>query len=424
MTLRGPAFLRFLAGWDQDAATLQRALAERAGHPVVFSEPGADDSASALVQLFDRDPLDAVTQREDGTWLLPYHPWEAYRRAVEERYLGPPSPPLHARIPLPYHWVPGPLRLGLYPLIAGSPSSPPEAQPPDPAWPIEGRLDAFRATLYDGVTPDSGSHQKARAKAPVSGPWPGGKRFPLLMTHDIDTKRGLRTSYALLDEMVAIGLKPCFFLVGKGYAWDPGFCSAVQEAGGEIALHGARHDNRIAYLSAEKAGQRLDGCKDLIDNHGIRGFRSPSLLVSDPLYDALSTRFSWDSSVPDTDTHTLLGVRRGCGTLFPFRRRGLVVLPTTMPADDRLLLLGYEGLRLIDVLRRKWLHVRETGGLCHFLTHPEPHLFGKRLLRDLYRALLGEILDGGDAWVATPSMVADYWLSLAEPAPGDGSKAE
>tara|TARA_B100000029_G_scaffold490467_1_gene549516 strand:- start:135 stop:413 length:279 start_codon:yes stop_codon:yes gene_type:complete len=87
-----------------------------------------------------------------------------------------------------------------------------------------------------------------------------------------------------------------------------------------------------------------------------------------------------------------------------------------MPADDRLQLLGYEGMDFIAVLRRKWEHVRSVGGLCHFLTHPEPHLFGRRVLRDLYRALLDEILDAGDAWIATPSMVAKHWRGLEDPA--------
>ena len=83
-----------------------------------------------------------------------------------------------------------------------------------------------------------------------------------------------------------------------------------------------------------------------------------------------------------------------------------------MPADDRLLLLGYEGLGLLEPLRRKWRHVRRVGGLCHFLTHPEPHLLGRPALRDLFSAMLKEILEPGDAWIATPSEVAAFWRDL------------
>ena len=233
-----------------------------------------------------------------------------------------------------------------------------------------------------------------------------------MMTHDIDTKEGMKMAGQVLDEMVELGLKPCFFLVAHGYQWDDGFCDAVRQAGGEIALHGDTHDNRIAFEPRERIKTRLDSCRELIERHHILGFRSPSLLVSHDLYEEIGARFAWDSSVPDCDTNTLIGPRRGCGTIFPYRRQGTIVLPITMPADDRLLLLGYRGLDLLGLLRRKWQHVREVGGLCHFLTHPEPHLFGKSVIRDLFRALIQEAVDLDDCWIATPSMVADYWRSL------------
>ncbi|HCP48451.1 MAG TPA: hypothetical protein DIU15_20610 [Deltaproteobacteria bacterium] len=401
------AFLRFLARWDRDEDALRTALAETAGRQVDFLGNAPPTQAQALFNLFERDPLDAVTQGEDESLSLPYHPWAAYRAIVEEQYLGPLKAPLHARVPLPYHLVPGGLRMLLYPLVAGRPEITPEQCPPNPSWPVEPRLDRFRRDLFEGM---AGGHQAPK------NPWPGGKRFALLMTHDVDTRRGLAASGTILEEMAGMGLKPCFFLVGRGYKWDDGFCDAVRQAGGEIGLHGDTHDNRIAFETAARAGNRLDSCQDRIQRHGIRGFRSPSLLVSDALYTAVGTRFAWDSSVPDTDTHTLIGPRRGCATVFPFRRQQTLVLPTTMPADDRLQLLGYEGMDFIAVLRRKWEHVRSVGGLCHFLTHPEPHLFGRRVLRDLYRALLDEILDAGDAWIATPSMVAKHWRGLEDPA--------
>jgi peptidoglycan/xylan/chitin deacetylase (PgdA/CDA1 family) len=402
-----PDYLRWLARWDLDEEALRQAISDSAGLDVRFRGTPPPRETGALFSMFERDPLDAVTEQEDGSLVLPYHPWEAYRSVVEEAYLGEVKAPLHARTRLPYHWVPGPLRLAAYPLIAGRRKSDPEACPPHPAWPIEPRIDSFRAALYDGLS-RSGEHSEASD----AGPWPEGRRYVFMMTHDVDTKAGMKMAGQVLDEMLELGLKPCFFLVAHGYRWDDGFCDAVRQGGGEIGLHGDTHDNRIAFEDAEEAGRRLDSCRDKIERHGIRGFRSPSLLVSEALYQAVGSRFAWDSSVPDTDTDTLIGARRGCGTIFPYRRGKTLVLPITMPADDRLLLLGYRGLQLLDVLRRKWRYVRKTGGLCHFLTHPEPHLFGKAVIRDLYRALIQEAVDSDDCWIATPSMLADYWQSL------------
>jgi|GEM_PF-1460949 len=409
MAHHGPDMLQFLSRWDRDPEALGRALEAVAGHKVTFEQTRSVNSRSVF-HGFDLDPLAAVTQMDDGSWMLPHDPWNAWRSAVEETYLGEPKAPLHARIPLPYHLVPGPLRMALYPLVAGRNKLDPEASPPDPAWPIEDRIDRYRMRLYEGL----GAPKTER------GPWPGGKSFPLMVTLDVDTKHGMKRAAVVLDELVDLGLKPCFFLVGHGYDWDRGFCEAVRQAGGEIGLHGDLHDNRIAFCDAAEAGKRLDSCRDLIHEQRILGFRSPSLLVSDALYEALGTRFAWDSSVPDTDTHTLLGPRRGCGTVFPFRRGGTVVLPTTMAADDRLELLGYKGLRLLEPWRRKWAHVRAMGGLCHFLLHPEPHLFGRPLIRDLFGALIKEILAPGDAWVATPSEVAEYWRGLED----EGDRAD
>jgi peptidoglycan/xylan/chitin deacetylase (PgdA/CDA1 family) len=396
------AFLRFLSRWDRDESEVLSAIGDLAGRSVEFSGRPPPRDAGGLFALFERSPLDAVSQREDGSWVVPYNPWLAYRSIVEERYLPPAKAPLHSRLPFNYHRIPGWLRLALYPLVAGKGGRDAQACPPDPAWPIERRVDDYRASLF-------GQLERPQQGENSAGAWPGGARYPLLMTHDVDTREGMKAAGPILDEMVELGLKPCFFLVAHGYEWDEGFCDAVRQAGGEIGLHGDTHDNRIAYEPRARIAERLDSCRDTIERHGIRGFRSPSLLVSDALYEEIGPRFAWDSSVPDTDTNTLLGPRRGCATVFPFRRAGSLVLPTTMPADDRLLLLGYQGLDLLAILRRKWSYVREVSGLCHFLTHPEPHLFGKKLLRDIYRALIEEIQAEGDAWITTPSELAAWW---------------
>lgn len=398
-------FLSFLSAWDQDEATVLSATSALAGCRVRFSGRPPPTEAGGLFGIFERQPLDAVTQTEEGGWVIPYNPWSAYRSIVEERYLPDLGPPAHSKLPFNYQRVPGWLRLALYPLVAGGRGNEDSIEVVQPKWPIEARVDDYRIGLYQAL------HEGGDSKEEESG-WPGGAQYPLLMTHDIDTREGMKRAGAVLDDMVAIGLKPCFFLVGQGYDWDPGFCSAVRQAGGEIALHGDTHDNRIAYETPERIAARLDSCRDIVEEQQIRGFRAPSLLVSDNLYSQLRDRFEWDSSVPDTDRDTLVGPRRGCGTVFPFHRAGTLVLPTTMPADDRLLLLGMRGLDLLDVLRRKWKHVRQVGGLCHFLTHPEPHLFGKQVLRDLYRALLEEILAEGDAWITTPSELATHWETL------------
>ncbi|MEE2830260.1 MAG: hypothetical protein VX498_13815 [Myxococcota bacterium] len=104
---RGRGFLRFLSRWDHDQGEVLRAIGELAGRAVEFSGTPPPNKAADLFSLFERSPLDAVSQQDDGTWVIPYNPWLAYRQIVEERYLRPPSRPLHTRLPFNYHRVPG-----------------------------------------------------------------------------------------------------------------------------------------------------------------------------------------------------------------------------------------------------------------------------------------------------------------------------
>ena len=235
-------YLRFLARWDRDEEALRQAISDSGGVEVSFRGTVPPRDSAALFNMFERDPLDAVTELEDGSLVLPYHPWDAYRNIVEEAYLGEVKAPLHARVALPYHWVPGPLRLAIYPLIAGRSGIDIESSPPYPSWPIEPRLDSFRSTLFQGLT-----EAKGPTKNTTQGAWPKGRRYVFMMTHDIDTKEGMKMAGQVLDEMVELGLKPCFFLVAHGYQWDDGFCDAVRQAGGEIALHGDTNYIRFAF---------------------------------------------------------------------------------------------------------------------------------------------------------------------------------
>ncbi len=78
-------YLRFLARWDRDEQALRQALSDRAGHEVHFTDRQVPEQATPLFGLFSRDPLDAVTERADGSRQLPYNPWRAWRDIVEER---------------------------------------------------------------------------------------------------------------------------------------------------------------------------------------------------------------------------------------------------------------------------------------------------------------------------------------------------
>jgi hypothetical protein len=125
-----------------------------------------------------------------------------------------------------------------------------------------------------------------------------------------------------------------------------------------------------------------------MQRHGIVGFRSPALLMTPALWEQLRTRFAYDSSVPDSDVEGVTAPRRGCSTVFPFHRRGLLELPLTLPLDDRLLLLGQGPRAILTSWQEKLRWIDQVGGIAVVTTHVEPHLGGNPELRSTYNALL------------------------------------
>ncbi|MCK6526674.1 hypothetical protein L6R50_03685 [Myxococcota bacterium] len=394
--------LRVIAAWDRDEAGLCAVLGEVLGHPFRFA--GGPVPREAPFDLFARDPLGAFTRGPDGGIGVPGDPYGAWRILVEERWL-PRGRPAFTR--LPASLPPGPLRLPLASLLSRG-EGPHDACPPHPAWPVEDRLDRWRLSLHRALL----ALGHGPGTVPDPAPWPGGKRFALVVTHDLDTARGQALAGAVLEEEAALGLRPSLFLPARGYRWDEGLLAAVRQAGGEIGLHGVAHDGRLPFASEDAIRAELRSTLPLLERHDIQGFRAPFLLDSEALLRVLPEFFRYDTSVPDTDTRSAVAPRRGCGTAFPCRRYGTLTVPLTLPQDDRLLQLGYRGLDLLDVLRRKLEAVRRVGAVALFNTHPEPHAGGRRVVRDLYLALFREALDAGDGWIATPGEVARHWASL------------
>ena len=170
--------------------------------------------------------------------------------------------------------------------------------------------------------------------------------------------------------------------------------------------------SRLADLDSEAIRERLDSCNDFVQRHSISGFRSPSFRVSPALYDQLAGRFGYDSSVPDTDIASPWYVRRGCCTVFPYRRNGLLVIPPTLPPEDKCIALGMS----IEETKQLWMdkvkNIRQQGGLVCAVIHSEPHLWSGREREKLYRWLTGFLAQQEDAWITTPNRVMELYSSL------------
>jgi peptidoglycan/xylan/chitin deacetylase (PgdA/CDA1 family) len=387
----------------------------RTGHEVtlpVSTSPAGRPEGPVLAEFRDgRGVWPAVSMAGDAV-RFHFDPWATATHITEERYLTP-SRPLYARLPESIRSLPGPLRLaGQHVVIPLQQWRYREPDNPFPRYPREDAVEVLRAIV-----------QSALGRPPEQ-PWPWDHPV-VALTHDVDTGQGQIRAPDIAAVEHELGMRSCWFVAGDRYPLDHALWDELRHEGHELGLHGARHDGRIAYLDAGRIARRLDRCADVVQRHEMVGFRSPALLMSDTLADAIRERFAYDSSVPDTDVRAVAGPRRGCASLLPVWRRGLLQLPLTLPLDDRLLLLGHTPRGVYEVWRNKLDWIIERGGVALVTTHAEPHLGADPGVLDAYRRLL-EHIRGRGIEVRLPRDVARAWarVDAADAGADDGACGE
>src|SRR5262245_14369721 len=208
-------------------------------------------------------------------------------------------------------------------------------------------------------------------RTPTNWPgWPHGKEFALVLTHDVESRRGLRHCHQLVELEMRLGVRSSFNFVPEGpYVTPDALRSFLGDHGFEVGVHDLHHDgslyrSRVIFESHAKrinkylAAWRAVGFRSGFMFHDLRW-----LADLDILYDA--STFDTDPFEPQPD---------GVKTIFPFqvvRSEGkpYVELPYTLPQDSTLFLLLNE--RGIDVWKRKLDWVAAHGGLALINVHPD-----------------------------------------------------
>lgn len=207
-------------------------------------------------------------------------------------------------------------------------------------------------------------------KPPVNwSGWPAGKRFALVLTHDVDTVQGQEKCLPLVKLERELGFRSAFNFVIKNDV-SPGLRFYLAENGFEVGVHGLVHD-RSLYESREAFRRQAIIINRFLAEWGAVGFRSPSMYHNlewihdlDIEYDA--STFDTDPFEPQPD---------GVGTIFPFfvggdgSGNGYMELPYTLPQDFTLFILLQE--RDIRVWKRKLDWIAEKGGMALLNTHPD-----------------------------------------------------
>lgn len=264
-----------------------------------------------------------------------------------------------------------------------------------PRWPVETGLHDLLDMLLAAL------RAIADEPVPTLRSWPEGRRWALVLSHDVEKAAGLEAMDDVLALERGLGLRSCWNFVPQRYDVSPTRIRQLQSDGFEVGVHGLYHDGR----DLTNLPRRLPQIRSAAARWGAVGFRSPSMHRRWHLMPSLG--FDYDSSYPDTDPFEPQA--GGCCSWLPFLHRGMVELPMTMPQDHTLFV----------ILRRPsehaWLDkatlLRARGGMALLDTHPD--YMRDRSILNAYRSFLETFADDPDMWQALPREVSAWWRRRA-----------
>jgi hypothetical protein len=353
----------------------------------------------------DGAPAGSVWRSSDGAVLLPFDPseaivafWsEAYQTASPSRAAGAKRVAMHVYYRL------RPLMPRAVQIWMRRRFSHIQARASFPRWPVEPSLHELYDFLFDRLAGIDGG------PVPTIAPWPAGRSWALVLTHDVETKLGYESIALMRDREEAAGYRSSWNLVprrheaAKRYEVSDDVVAGLAARGFEVGVHGLYHDGRDLE-SREVLLQRLPAIRTYAERWHAAGFRSPATHRSWELMPLLG--FDYDSSSPDTDPFEPQS--GGCCTWLPFHIGDLVELPITLPQDHTLFVILQRDER---VWMEKADYLRERGGLALLITHPDYMLDAERL--GAYERLLERYRDDDTAWRALPREISDWWRRRA-----------
>lgn len=342
----------------------------------------------------------AIWRDSAGSVLLPFDPGEVMQQFWSESYRdigrGAVTAAGRAALLRSYYLVrpalPRPVQLRLRRGFTRV-----QARSSFPQWPIEDSLHDLYAWLFTALA------ELAGRPVPFLGPWPAGRSWALVLTHDVETDAGCRGISLLRDVERARGYRSSWNFVPRRYRVAADTLSALHDEGCEIGVHGLWHDGRDLG-SRRLLDRRLPEMRAYAGRWNAVGFRSPGTQRAWDLMPLLG--FDYDSSYSDTDPYE--PQPGGCCSYLPYRNRDMVELPITLPQDHTLFcILHGSG----EVWLRKAEHLRQRAGMALVLTHPD-YAPDPRVVA-AYQDLLDAFQGDESAWHALPGEVAAWWRQRA-----------
>jgi peptidoglycan/xylan/chitin deacetylase (PgdA/CDA1 family) len=276
----------------------------------------------------------------------------------------------------------------------------------------------FRMKKYRDIWPID---EHAATPPTVWSGWPEGKRFALVLTHDVDTARGAGRCIDLATMEDSLGFRSSFNIVPERYPIPKDLRHSLAEMGFEVGVHGLNHDGKY-FDSREIFLARAQKINQYLKEWNAVGYRTPTMLHNLEWIAALNIEY--DASTFDTDPFEPQA--DGVRTIFPFRvpanslGRGYIELPYTLPQDFTVFVLF--GETSIEIWRKKLDWIAEKRGMALLNVHPDYMAFddaergAEEYPASYYKEFLEYVLRRyqGVYWNPLPSEMARFWKRLED----------
>jgi peptidoglycan/xylan/chitin deacetylase (PgdA/CDA1 family) len=243
--------------------------------------------------------------------------------------------------------------------------------------------------------------------------WPEQKKFALVLTHDVETVKGVENCKELMMLESLLGFRSSFNFVPERYTVPAALRHELTTNGFEVGVHGLNHDGTL-YRSRKTFRARAARINHYIEEWQAAGFRSPAMHHNlDWIHDL---NIEYDASTFDTDPFEPQS--DGVRTIFPFwvhngsPEDGYVELPYTLPQDFTLfVLMGHEN---VAIWQKKLDWIAANRGMALLNVHPDYMNFTKKnngmeeYPSRYYQQFLEYIKEryDGEYWHALPKEVA------------------
>ena len=246
--------------------------------------------------------------------------------------------------------------------------------------------------------------------------WPHGKKFALVLTHDVEGHSGLAKCRQLMALEQQWGFRSSFNFIPEGeYQVSPELRAELSQNGFEVGVHDLRHDGKL-YWRRKDFPENARSINGYLHRWQASGFRSGFMLHDRECLNGLDIEY--DASTFDTDPFE--PQPEGVSTIFPFwvprpGGGGYVEMPYTLPQDSTMFLVLQESSP--EIWMRKLAWIVQHGGMALLNVHPDYLGFGIKKTAAAeypsawYEAFLQFIRESydGQFWNALPRELAGWF---------------